>query len=219
MNPNKISAVIFDMDGLMFETESLFAIAQSDIAKRYGKVFTLEIQNKMMGRKPLDAIKVMLEELEIDEDAEKIAKERDDAYRELIKVRSQPMTGLFDFLDLLDKNGIRKAIASGSHHEWINTLLSQTNIKHRFEVIVSGQDVQVAKPDPEIYTKTVKMLELLPSQCLVLEDAVNGIRAAKAAGCCAVAVPNDYTRHLDFSEADHVVASLMDPALLCLIEG
>ncbi len=214
---NKIAAVIFDMDGLMFDTESLFSIVQTDIALKHGKVFTLEIQNKMMGRKPLDAIKVMLEELGIDADPVIVAQERDGKYLELLKIQSQPMPGLFEFLDFLDKHGIRKAIASGSHHEWIDALLGRFNIKDRFEVIVSGQDVAVAKPSPDIYLKAVKDLKLSPGECLVLEDAVNGIRAGKSAGCIAVAIPNHFTKHQDFSEADHVVKSLADPALAKIV--
>lgn len=209
----KTQAVIFDMDGLMFDTEALFSKVQSDIAQKRGKTFTLEIQNKMMGRKPSDAIKVMVEELGIVEDPEIISQERDNSYLELLKVAAQPMPGLFDFLELLNKHNIRKAIASGSYHEWINTLLERFNIGDQFETIVSGQDIKVAKPAPDIYQKALSILNLEPQECVVLEDAVNGIRAAKAAGCIAVAIPNHFTRHQDFSEADYVLESLCDPRL------
>ena len=214
----KIKAVIFDMDGLMFDTESLFSKVQTEIAKKRGKVFNLEIQNKMMGRKPFDAIKVMVDELGINEDPKKIARERDEAYLNLLKTDSKNMPGLFEFLDLLDKHEIKKAIASGSHHEWINILLEKFNIRDRFDVIISGQDVKIAKPAPEIYNKTVSALNLKSVECLVLEDAVNGIKAAKAAGCLAVAIPNQFTKHQNFSEADYVIGSLSDTALKNILE-
>lgn len=210
----KVSAVIFDMDGLMFDTETLFSIVYTEIARKRGKVFTLEIQNKMMGRKPADAMKVMIEDLGIDEDLDKLISERDTAYFNLLKTDSQAMPGLFELLDILDKNQIRKAIASSSNHEWINTLLEKFNIKDRFEIIVSGQDVEIAKPAPDIYNKAVAMLNLTPEDCVALEDAVNGIKAAKASGCIAVAIPNKFTRDQDFSEADYIVESLSDNKLI-----
>ena len=213
----KIKAVIFDMDGLMFDTEALFSIVQTKINKKRGKDFTLEIQNKMMGRKPIDAIKIMLKELGIDEDPESVARERDAEYLELLKTDSRAMPGLLEFLDILNKHNIRKAIASGSYHLWIDTLLERFKMKDQFEAVVSGEDVKVAKPDPEIYIKTVHKLGLRPEECLVLEDAVNGIKAAKAAGCITVAIPNSFTKHQDFSEADYVVESLSDLKLASIL--
>lgn len=214
---NKTKAVIFDMDGLMFDTETLFSAVQTEIAQKRGKTFTLEIQNKMMGRKPLDAIKVMIEELGMDEDPEDIAQERDDAYIELLETDSQPMPGLFGFLELLNRHDIRKAVASGSYHKWIDALLERFKIRDQFEVIVSGEDVKIAKPAPEIYHKAVSKLNLELKDCVVLEDAVNGIKAAKAAGCIAVAIPSRFTKHQDFSEADYIVESLSDPELKSIL--
>ncbi|HEU5114358.1 MAG TPA: HAD family phosphatase [Candidatus Paceibacterota bacterium] len=211
---NKFKAVIFDMDGLMFDTETLFSAVQTKLLRKRGKTFTLELQNKMMGRKPVDAIKVMLAELGMDEDPLAVAKERDDEYLKLLKTDSRPMPGLFNLLKFLTEGQFKKAIASGSYHLWINTLVDKFNIRKEFDAIVSGEDVTVAKPAPDIYLLAVSKLGVRPDECLVLEDAVNGIRAAKAAGCYAVAVPSEFTKHQDFSEADLVISSLSDPKLL-----
>lgn len=214
---SKINAIIFDMDGLMFDTESQFSFAQSEVLKRYNRTFTLKIQNKMMGRKPLDAIKIMVEELNINEDPLKIANERDEVYIKLIQKQSQPMPGLLEFLDKLNKHKIRKAIASGSYKSWINILLMRFNIQNQFEVIVSGEDVIEAKPNPEIYIRAVHNLQLPASSCVALEDSVNGILSAKSAGCYTVAIPNKFTEKQDFSAADYVVSSLIDPKLIKLL--
>lgn len=201
------------MDGLMFDTETLFFISEDEVAKTYGKTFTLDIQVKMMGQKGVHAIETMCRELGITEDPEKVMVERDKKYIELLKTKSEPMLGLIELLDYLDAHSIRKAIATSSNRTWVDILLSRANISNRFEFIVTGQDVKVGKPDPEIYLKAIELLNVPAGACLVLEDAVNGIRSGKAAGCVVVAVPDKHTAHQDFSEADYVVSSLADEKL------
>jgi HAD superfamily hydrolase (TIGR01509 family) len=212
-------AVIFDMDGLMFDTETLFFIAEDEVAKKYGKTFTLDVQVKMMGQKGVHAIETMCAELGITEDPEKVMRERDEKYIELLRTRSEPMHGLVELLNFLDARGIHKAIATSSHREWVDILLARANITDRFPIIVTGQDVKVGKPDPEIYLKAIELLHVPAHECLVLEDAINGIRAGKAAGCTVVAVPDKHTAHQDFSEADHVVTSLADERLKTLLSS
>jgi HAD superfamily hydrolase (TIGR01509 family) len=212
----KVQAVIFDMDGLMFDTETLFFLAEDEVAKIYGKTFTLDIQVKMMGQKGVHAIETMCRELGIIEDPEKVMQERDEKYIELLKTTSKPMVGLLELLDFLDAHSIRKAIATSSNRIWVDILLSRAAISNRFEYIVTGQDVRVGKPDPEIYLKAVEFLQVPARSCLVLEDSINGIRSGKAAGCIVVAVPDSHTAHQDFSESDYVVSSLADEKLMRL---
>jgi beta-phosphoglucomutase family hydrolase len=210
---SKISAVIFDMDGLMFDTESLFHIAQAAIAAKRGKEFTYTIQAKMMGQKSLHAIEIMLDELGLSDDPSEILRERDVHYAELLKTRSEMMPGLLELLDFLEAHHLCTAIASGSQRAWINFLLERFNLRDRFEVIVSSDEVERGKPSPDIFLKAVERLGLPASSCLVLEDALNGIRAAKAAGCRAVAVPSKFTAHQDFAEADLIISGLADQKL------
>lgn len=209
-----MQAVIFDMDGLMFDTESLFSIVQNEITKKRGKEFTLEIKGKMMGQKPLHAIKIMLDGLGIDEKPEDVFLEQNKKYLELLRTQSEPMPGLFELLALLEERHIRKGIATGSIHQWVNILLERFNLQNRFEFVLTGEHVALGKPDPEIYLKAINEFVLPASSCLVLEDSSNGIKAAKAAGCFAVAVPSDFTRHQDFSGADLVVGGLLDKKLI-----
>lgn len=219
MNSNsKISAVIFDMDGLMFDTESLFSIVQNKIAKRRGKEFTLEIKGKMMGQKALHAIEIMLRELGIEEDPTKVFQEQNKEYLELLRNQSQPMPGLIELLNFLEENQIRKCIATSSMREWVNILMTRFHLGPRFEFIITGEDVTLGKPNPEMYLKAVDQLNILASNCLVLEDSSNGVRAGKSAGCFTVAVPTDLTRNQDFSMADLIVRKLNDNQLLsCII--
>lgn len=170
-----------------------------------------------MGQKGVHAIETMCKELGINEDPEKVMVKRDEKYIELLRTKSEPMTGLLELLDFLESNNIRKAIATSSNKTWVNILLSRANILNRFDFIVTGEDVKVGKPDPEIYLKATSLLNVSANSCLVLEDAINGIRSGKAAGCMVVAVPDEHTAHQDFSEADHVVPSLADQKLKDII--
>lgn len=209
----KVLAVIFDMDGLIFDTEKLFYVANKEVAQRRGKNFTLEIMRKMMGQKSLDAIEIMIKELGINEDPQKVLDERTDIYVSLLKTVSQPMPGLFPLLDLLEKNNIRKCIATASRKEWVKILFDRFDLKNKFEFIITGEEVEFGKPNPAIYLKAVERLNLPASICVALEDAENGIKSAKAAGCMAIAVPNEFTKGHDFSEADLIVSSLEDKKL------
>jgi beta-phosphoglucomutase-like phosphatase (HAD superfamily) len=108
------------------------------------------------------------------------------------------------------------ALASSSYRDAIDGVLAGLDIARYFDVIVSGLDVAQVKPAPDIFLKAAQQLGVEPEQCLVLEDAEKGILAADLAGMLSIAVPNDYTRHHDFSKATKICASLKEvtPELL-----
>ena len=208
-----IKAAIFDMDGLMFDTESLFSEVQHKIAQKRGKKFTNSTKYKMMGQKAIDAIAIMLNDLEIEENPEDVFQEQNKDYLELIRTKADPMPGLFHLLDLLDAKGIRKAVATSSLREWVDILFNRFDLYKRFELVITGDMVSKGKPDPEIYLKAVNLLKLKPEECVVIEDGLNGVKSGKAAGCCVAAVPSYFTKDQDFSVADIAVSSLWDKRL------
>lgn len=210
----KIQAVIFDMDGLMFDTESLFSIVHSEIAEKRGKKFTLELKSKMMGQKALHAVEILLDGLGLHENAEDVLREQTVRYVELLKTESRAMPGLFEFIEFLEQWRLRKGIATSSIRPWVDILLDKFKIKNSFEFIITGDQVKRGKPHPDLYLKAVKAVNLPAHSCLVLEDASNGVRAAKAAGCFTVAVPSQFTRNQDFARADLIVDGLMDKKLI-----
>lgn len=212
-----IKAVIFDVDGLMFDTEPLFSKVQVSIAEKRGKIFTPEIKHKMMGTKQIDGVKILLNELGIKENPETVLQEYVDSYKELIKKEIQPMPGLFELLDFLEIKNIRKAVATSSMREWIDVIFDKLNLSSRFEFITTAEECERGKPDPEIYNKSTKRLGLNSSDCLVLEDSPNGIKAAKEAGCIAVAIPNEFTKGQDLSRADLIVERLDNQKLFDFI--
>jgi HAD superfamily hydrolase (TIGR01509 family) len=178
------------------------------VAQKRGKCFTLELKQKIMGRLAIDSMRIFKEALGLNESPEEILEEREKIYGKLIAQEVKPMPGLFKVLELLDKMGIRKAIASSSKRRWIELIIDKLGIGRQFEVIVSGQEIKRGKPNPDIYLLVAKKLNLMPVECLVLEDATSGVKSAKAANMKCIAIPNEFTQGLDFSHADIVLNSL-----------
>ena len=110
----------------------------------------------------------------------------------------------------LFKNKYKLAITSSGSRKRINWMLNRLDVFNYFEIIVTASDVKLGKPNPEPYLITVKKLGLKSEECLVIEDAINGIKSAKSAGCKCVAIENKYTPEQDLSEADLVLESLED---------
>jgi HAD superfamily hydrolase (TIGR01509 family) len=215
----RIKAAIFDMDGLMVETESLYFKAESEAANRYGKTFCMEVMEKMMGHKAERSIQIMRETLGIEAPAEQIMALRDMLYRDLLMQGVKPMNGFLELLDWLERQGFRKAVATSSKPMFKDIIFNHLNLHDRFEVVVTAEDVSEGKPSPEIYQVVLDRLGLHPWECIVLEDSAAGLKAAKGAGCWCIIVPNPYTQSQDFARADLVVPSLSHEAIRDLFQA
>ncbi|MEK7814058.1 MAG: HAD family phosphatase [Candidatus Desantisbacteria bacterium] len=206
-----IKAIILDMDGLMVDTESLYSIALQRIAQKKGKDFTLTLKRAMIGRQGTSSMDIFGKQLGLHETAEELLAERERIYGELLnEAELIPMPGLLELLLLADDMAIPVAIASSSSECWIRIVVDKLRINNRFKAIVSGNSVKNSKPCPDIYLLAAERLGIEPQYCLALEDTPVGIEAAKRAGMISVAVPNQYSKGLDFSMADMVINSLKD---------
>ncbi|MDI6780578.1 MAG: HAD family phosphatase [bacterium] len=206
-----IKAIIFDMDGLMVDTEYLYSIALQKIAQKRGKDFTLTLKKAMIGRQGTSSMDIFKERLGLEETAEELLTERECIYGDLLhEAELVPMPGLLELLLLADDMAIPVAIASSSQERWIGIVLNKLGINNRFKAIVSGYEVKNSKPYPDIYLLAAERLGIQSQYCLALEDTPVGIEAAKRAGMISVAVPNKYSNGLDFSMADMVIISLKD---------
>ncbi|MBU0700205.1 HAD-IA family hydrolase [bacterium] len=206
-----IKAVIFDMDGLMVDTETVYFIALQQIAQKRGKDFPMALKRAMIGKQGVISMDIFKEYLVLNETAEDLLVEREDVYGGILnKTELVPLDGLPELLLLIDTMGIPAAIASSSAEQWIRLVINKLGISDRFKAIVSGDNVKNSKPYPDIYLLAAKRLGVLPQYCLALEDTPTGIEAAKRAGMICVAVPNHYSKGLDFSMADMVINSLED---------
>jgi HAD superfamily hydrolase (TIGR01509 family) len=205
--------VVFDMDGLMFNTEDVYWIVGSEILRRRGCQFTQELADAMMGRPPKPAFEVMIGWHSLDCCWEELARESEETFIQVMPGRVKPMPGLLGLLDALESAGIPKAIGTSSSRALVDALLPLFDLGPRFSFILSAEDIVHGKPHPEIYLKAAERLGLTPPEVLVLEDSENGCLAAAAAGTLAVAVPGEHSSQQDFSAASMRINTLADPRL------
>ncbi|MFA6255146.1 MAG: HAD-IA family hydrolase [Patescibacteria group bacterium] len=218
MKHYKLLGIIFDMDGLMFDTESLFLIAEKKLAKQYGRKMTRDTFHRMQGLLGLESMKVFAKDLEIKENPKLLFKQRSLVVYKLLESKLRPMFGLFDLLKFLKKNNFKLAIATSASLKWLNAINKQYGVKKYFSVIVTADQVRRGKPSPDIFLKAAKQLGILPKNILVLEDASNGLAAAKNGGFRCAVVRDKHHRQIKFSNADLIVTKLNSRRLLNYIK-
>lgn len=198
-----IKAVLFDMDGLVLDTEKLYARFWREATACFGYQMSME---QALGMRSLNrnagAAKLQSyfgENISYED----VRNQRILLMNTYIKEYGVEMkAGVVELLDDLDAKGIRKAIATSSPLERTIEYLTMVGLEQRFDKIVSGYMVEHGKPEPDIYLYATKELEVLPEECLVLEDSKAGIMAAYRAGCKPVFVP-------DLDEADAETKKLL----------
>jgi HAD superfamily hydrolase (TIGR01509 family) len=206
-------AVVFDMDGLMFNTEDVYTLAGAELLRRRGQEFTAELKHKMMGMRPQPAFERMIAHCRLTETWEQLAEESNRVFLDLLSGRLAMMPGLLQLLDALERTAIPKAVCTSSSRDLVAACLRPFNLRERFEFVLTAEDIVYGKPHPEIYLTAARRFGISPAEMLVLEDSENGCLSAAAAGACVVAVPGEHSRGHDFSMASLVVDSLADRRL------
>lgn len=212
-----IKACLFDMDGLMFDTETAYSVVQEKMSSKRGKVFTLDIKLPLMGKRAHEVMILLNEYWGKNENVEDLLKEQDELLVKIYTESVEKLPGLDNLLEFLNRNNIRKCIGTSSRRFLVDVLLKKHDLENEFEFITSGDMVQNGKPDPEIYNRCLEILKLDGSECLVLEDSLNGIKSGKSANCKTCAIPSVFTKHEDFSMSDIVVGSLDDELIKSFI--
>jgi HAD superfamily hydrolase (TIGR01509 family) len=204
-----INAVIFDMDGLMIDSEPLHYEAYAAVFRELGKEYPLEDNNRLyIGLSDIDEAKDMIVRYTLPITHEELVRRKQKAYKDLISTSIVPQPGLIQLLHDLKIENYNIAIASSSNREEIATIIKTLNISSFIDDYCSAEEVKHGKPAPDLFLLAAKKLKVKATDCLVLEDAPKGLGAATNAGMNVIAVPNEYTREHDFSKADMVVNSL-----------
>lgn len=203
-----ISTIIFDLDGLLADTERLHCQAYRDALAAKGIALS-EVEYAEHWVRSGRGIADWLTARGHAHDPLAVRAVKAKRYLDLLACELKPMAGALDLLKAL--HGRKKVgLASSSYRDAVDGVLDGLKIGHFFQAIVSGLDVERVKPAPDIFLAAAKQLDAAPAECLVLEDAEKGVIAAHAAGMRCIAVPNDYTRHHDFSKATRICNSLSD---------
>ncbi len=206
-------AVVFDMDGLMFNSEDVYHCVGTELMRRRGCEYTSELSEAIMGRPPQACFETMIRWHALNERWEAMAAESEQIYVSILDDLLETMPGLFELLDALEAAGVPKAICTSSSRRLLEATLSRFQLEPRFAFTLTAEDIIQGKPHPEIYLKAADRFAIQPDQMLVLEDSQTGVRAAAAAGALVVAVPGEHSRNQDFREATLVIDGLADPRL------
>ncbi|NBC64595.1 MAG: HAD-IA family hydrolase [Bacteroidetes bacterium] len=202
-----ISCVIFDMDGVIIDSEPIYMKVEQDLFKEVGLELSHEEHATFVGRS--DLWKVLKEKYKLDINIQEIHKKENERYLDIIKnsFDDSPIKGVVDVIEELHHNNIMLALASSSEMKNIELVLTKFGLLNYFNLRISGADLETSKPHPEIFEKAAKMAKKSPENCLVIEDSANGVRAAKAAGMQCIGFKNPNSGNQDLSPADWIIHS------------
>jgi HAD superfamily hydrolase (TIGR01509 family) len=208
-----LQAVVFDLDGLLVNSEDLYEEAGETVLRRRGKTYEAALREQMMGRPVVDAIQLMIDCHSLPDPLEDLMCECREVLETLMATRLAPMPGVEALLCDLQAAQVPIAVATSGTAEYAHAVLSKLNLEHCFLFILTADDIRRGKPDPEVYLLAAERLGIPPPQMMVLEDSANGCRAAVAAGAFTVAVPNRHTRDHNFLGARFIADTLADPRI------
>lgn len=203
-----IEAVLFDLDGLMVDSEPHALATWQAVLARRGAQLDQATTDAILGLRLIETSTMLVEHFGLDDDPQTLGEEKSLLQIERLDGNVAAMPGLFELLAALDARGVKRAVASSGVRPYVDAVLRSIGVAERFAVVVTADDVRRGKPAPDVFLRAAERLQVEPPSCLVLEDAPNGIVAAKAAGMRCVAVPNAFTRALDLTVADHILSSL-----------
>lgn len=207
-----IEAIIFDMDGLLIDSEPFWRLAEIKVFKEYGITLTEKDCRKTTGMRVDEVVKHWAGVYPQSRlNVQVVVADILDSVARLITEKGAPLPGVMEAIDFCKEKDLKKAVASASNYALIYKVLDHLKIKNEFDVIQSAEHMDYGKPHPEVFIETAHKLNVNPENCLVFEDSVPGVIAAKAARMKVIAVPD----HENFNKkgyciANHKLESLKD---------
>lgn len=184
-----INALIFDFDGLMVDSEPLHFATEKSLIEKYGGKFTIKIFERTLGKSVADTLNFYKEIFNLQPSLRFLVKEHDRIFIDLVDKELTIMEGVYDLLSLLKKYRVKYSIASSGKLNYIKKALKKFNLLDEFKnKITSIEMVKRGKPAPDLFLHAAQQLKENPKNCLVLEDAENGIKAALNANMHAIYV-------------------------------
>jgi HAD superfamily hydrolase (TIGR01509 family) len=200
---------IFDMDGVIVDSNPFHRIALKQFCKKHGHDLTeAELHQKIYGRMNRDWIINVFGNLP-EETVRQYAFEKEALFREIYANDVKPVDGLVSFLNKLNDNDYPRVVATSAPAENVEFTFTKTKTEEYFPIVLDDSDVERGKPDPEIYLKAAAMLKIPPDQCLVFEDSLSGIAAGKAAGCKVIGITTTHSRD-ELTNVDWVIDNFAD---------
>lgn len=207
---NEQPAIIFDLDGVLVDSVGLNWAAYNQVLNSdYGVNVAKKDLYKYVGLTLTTQVELLSKDFKINIDKEDFANKTDIIKNELFK-NIEPMPGVVNLLKALKNNNFKIAIGTSSSMEQAKLKLANAKILEFFDIIITENDVVKPKPSPDVYLKCAQSLNTLPQNCVVFEDAPNGVKAAKKAGMGCIAIKTVYVDSSKLKDADLIVDSISE---------
>jgi putative hydrolase of the HAD superfamily len=212
-----IKAVIFDFDGLIIDTETIWYEAFKEALSQFEVDLSIDQFALVIGTDDTVLNQYMMDNLK---ESATITEVRESASRLFHEKIGQPILreGVEDYLIASKEAGLKIGLASSSKRSWVEKYLKQLDILPYFEVIKTSDDVTSVKPDPELYLQAIKALGVKPEEAVAFEDSLNGLKAARAAGLKCVIFPNPVTTNLAFEDYSLRFSSMAERPLPLILK-
>jgi beta-phosphoglucomutase family hydrolase len=207
-----IKAVIFDMDGVIIDSEPAHVKLENEIFKEYGIFIDEEEHNSFVGTTSHYMWRTIKNKYKLSQSLEELVENDRNRYFQMLSMRDESINiidGIHELIKELHRNGIKMAIASSSPMNVIETVVNNFQLNEYFDILVTGDYVQKSKPEPDIFLYASKKIGIKPYECVVIEDSKNGSIAAKKAGMKCIGFKNPNSGNQDLSCADLVIDSLL----------
>jgi HAD superfamily hydrolase (TIGR01509 family) len=206
-----LKALIFDFDGVIIDSETPDYLTWQELFGQFSSDLPLEVWEKGMGASSsaFDPLEYLENQVNLTLDKGTLRGQRLNIYRKIVD--KQPiLPGVRAAMSRANQMGLKVGVASSAGREWVHGHLTRLGLDRFVEVVCTGDEVEKAKPDPQLYRLALQRLELGPHEALAIEDSPNGIHAARQAGLFCIAVLNPVNRNLSLKAASLVVGSLAD---------
>lgn len=207
-----MKAVIFDMDGVIINSEPLHHKVEREIVEELGGKLSDEEVASFVGTTDYNMWSKIKKKFNLELSVEELIEMKKERFmKEIDEIQLVP--NFIDFMLSLYKKGYLMAIASSNNRKIVDTIVNKFQLYKYMKFIISGEEVKRSKPDPEIFLTAAKKMNVTPSDCIVIEDATNGVKAAKAAGMKCIGLKNTDTGKQDLSEADLIIENFNELSL------
>src|SRR5207247_1659899 len=203
-------AVIFDMDGVLIDSEPLHFAVLSQLLERAGHTLTRSENEQFIGTTSEAMFSTLIARHRLSGTVAGYIARYDEMVLRVLQRPHAPAPGLTALIARLRALDMRLAVASSSRRPWVEATIRSLGLADAFDVVVTGDDVEHGKPDPAIYLLTAQRLGVLPNRCVAIEDSPNGVQSARSAGMTVLGVRTEYTAHLHLDGVARTVDSLAD---------
>lgn len=208
----RIQCLVFDMDGLLVDSEPVARQAWEKVVQQYGRILDDETHSRIVGLR-LEETSVLLQaRLDIPADPTELARKKEAYLAQLSMEGVPPMPGLDELMAELQLRQVPWGVATSNRRAFVTQVLQQLGLWSTCQSLTTGQDVQRGKPAPDIYLLAAERMAIAPEFCLALEDSVPGAQAARSAGMVTIAIPGPHETVEAFDFVDFVYNSLGDVA-------